>query len=437
MDDTRANALASKLVGSTLAGWSVKSLIDNGKSAAVFYAERDGYLAALKVFDREIITRFGGGTQLARIERELEIRESPHPNVVKILDGGYDKPGDLYYVAMEYLPYENLSKKVSGFDPKMIPSLVNQLAAAARHLENLGLVHRDIKPSNIIWQSDNSLKLLDLGVIGPIGHIGEITDVNAREFIGTLQYSSPEYLLRLERDTVDDWRAISFYQIGAVMHDLIMGKQLFQEFFTPYGRMVNAVQHEQPLIQNAAVPSHIVDLARKCLVKDPKMRLNLVTWADFEGLEKEMRSSAKERVTNRLILSAASEGAVALVDPERQRATLAAQLGAHLRASIRAIRSDSSVFPAIHVIPGDQQLTVRFAASDAHRLPNGLVVIVGWHVLDPAESIIEVTGRSDPSDGAAHATVYFRGVMDKVAVYVALEELVYTMLDAAQSISIE
>jgi hypothetical protein len=68
--------------------------------------------------------------------------------------------------------------------------------------------------------------VMDFGVIRPVGEPG-ITDGDQRPFIGTLQYSSPEFLFRTEADTPEGWRALTFYQLGAVLHDLIMRQRIF------------------------------------------------------------------------------------------------------------------------------------------------------------------------------------------------------------------
>ena len=161
--------------------------------------------------------------------------------------------------------------------------IIRQVASASRFLENLQLCHRDIKPENIAISDDfQTAKLLDFGVIRPHG-MKAITDgTNGKIFIGTLKYSPPEFLLREEQDTPEGWRAITFYQLGAVLHDLIMRRPLFADFENPYARLVNAVQQETPKIESKVVPPALVELARYCLVKPVQTRLQLVSWEHFE-----------------------------------------------------------------------------------------------------------------------------------------------------------
>lgn len=149
MDSVKAEQLFVRLQGQLIDGWQIKRLIDHGKSAAVFFAERDGAAAAVKIFDADLIERHGDEAQIGRIQRELALIGKTHPNVVSIFGGGCDKSQSLYYVIMEFVEGDNLRKCLKKLDRSHIPNVMAQLAAAAIHLEELGLVHRDIKPENI------------------------------------------------------------------------------------------------------------------------------------------------------------------------------------------------------------------------------------------------------------------------------------------------
>ncbi len=87
----------------------------------------------------------------------------------------------------------------------------------------MSFAHRDIKPENVGLSPDmKSAKVLDLGVIRPFD-LSNITDEgDQRYFVGTLQYSPPELLFREEEQSVEAWRAITFYQLGGILHDLLM-----------------------------------------------------------------------------------------------------------------------------------------------------------------------------------------------------------------------
>jgi serine/threonine protein kinase len=219
--------MQAELLHTSIGGWEIVTYLGAGKSALVFAAMKDGLTGALKVFDPELVERFGTDVQTTRLSRELSLRNSTHPNLVRIFDGGHCVDSGYFFIVMEQLKGFPLSDAIGKIPRELIWTTVAQIASAAKHLEDRNLVHRDIKPDNVFVSTDyNHVTLMDFGVIRPIGEVG-ITDTDSRPFIGTLQYSSPEFLLRTEDDTPEGWRALTFYQLGAVLHDLLMGIRLF------------------------------------------------------------------------------------------------------------------------------------------------------------------------------------------------------------------
>jgi hypothetical protein len=55
-----------------------------GKSAIVFKSTDGTKPSILKVFDRELVERFGEEAQAERVRRELTLVGKTHPNLVKI-----------------------------------------------------------------------------------------------------------------------------------------------------------------------------------------------------------------------------------------------------------------------------------------------------------------------------------------------------------------
>ena len=174
----------------------------------------------------------------------------------------------LYYVAMQLVRYRRLSDVLARVPRKKISRIIFQVASAARFLEEQELSHRDIKPDNICISRDFSTAiLLDLGVLKPIG-ADEITgDERGTPFIGTLRYSPIEFALSEVEDTVEGWRAVTFYQLGGVLHDLITREKMFADIEEPYAKLVLAIQGGPPQIgasDDVLLP--LVGLAQRCLV---------------------------------------------------------------------------------------------------------------------------------------------------------------------------
>jgi len=99
---------------SRVAGWTILNRLDSGKSAVVFQASRDSESAAIKIFDPEMVERYGKNVQLGRIERELRLKGKHHPNLIKILDGGECKSTGYLFVAMELIDAPNLASVLSS-----------------------------------------------------------------------------------------------------------------------------------------------------------------------------------------------------------------------------------------------------------------------------------------------------------------------------------
>ncbi|MFH1977479.1 MAG: protein kinase [Pseudomonadota bacterium] len=302
MDTVRAKIIAKELNGNKVGDWTVTGYINNGKSAVVLKAHRDKEEAALKVFDPELIEKYGKKTQLIRIERELKLIGKKHPNLIEIKDGGECKNSGFLYVAMAYIPWNNLSQLASKFPRDKIVSTIKQLAKAAKFLEEMDLAHRDIKPENIILSKDFSTAiLLDLGVLKPF-ELSEITDGDEQKvFVGTLRYSPPELLFRTEEDSEEGWRAVTFYQLGAILHDIIMRRELFHYINGPYAALVEAVKSDVPEIYAEDVDSDLLILARGCLVKNPVDRVTMTKWDHFFKPIKKVNSvdSIKNRIDRR------------------------------------------------------------------------------------------------------------------------------------------
>lgn len=441
MDSARAQLLEEELKDANIAEWTIVRLIDHGKSAAVFEAVNGAMQAAVKVFDRELIERFGDKTQLARIEREVSLKGRGHPSMVEILGGGYDETTKNYYVVMEFLPGSNLKKRLMDVPVEAIGSFISDLAACAEYLEGLDLVHRDIKPENIQVNEDlNKVTLLDFGVLKPVKDPG-ITDMEGlHPFIGTLQYSSPEFLLREEDGTMEGWRALTFYQIGAVLHDLIMREALFSEYAEPFARLVNAVQEVTPNIHNSSVPSYLVDLAKMCLLKDPKDRLRMVSWESFRPPKATASGIAglKERVIKRVLVEQAGSGAATESKPDFGKALLE-EIITSTKDSVRRVSSENDQFPPYATIVRYPRrapsVKMTFEKSDVHLMPE-LSVVVCIEIVDAEAKAVAVDAcvytSATPPEPFEQRIPFFSGIYDHSRYHSSLEDILYKIIDFVQ-----
>lgn len=298
MDRVTANQYKQTFQDTFVGGYELGEVLGNGKSAIVFRA-KDNPGAVVKIFERELVERFGQDAQQERINREKTLVGHEHPHLVTILDAGYDKEREVFFTVMEYFDGPNLKDALQTIPSERVPGIIKEVASAAEFLETLGLAHRDIKPENIGISSDFSkVVLFDLGVLRPISNEKNVTDIgdDRSAFVGTLRYSSPEFLHRKEVDTKEGWRAVSFYQLGGVLHDLLVRKELFCGFDTPFATLVSSIDSRAVDFPDDC-PTELRMLAKDCLTKDPAMRLRLVSWDRFKRIGE--RQPTKERLRER------------------------------------------------------------------------------------------------------------------------------------------
>jgi eukaryotic-like serine/threonine-protein kinase len=448
MDLVRAKRITAELRGRRVGAWTIGDYLGNGASAVVLSAERDGKVAALKLIDPEMVERYGVDRQLARIERERELIGKSEPHLVQIFDGGRCPDTDYLYVAMELIPHPALTSLIRVFPTDRIGPVIRQLAGATRFLEAEHLVHRDIKPDNIAIMRDFSrAKLLDLGVVRPIGHHAYEDAGSGDAFLGTTRYSPPEYLMREEEDSEDGWRAVTFYQLGAVLHDMIMRRRLFDEIEAPPARLIEAVRMARPVIDSPNVAPHLISLARNCLQKDWKLRLELVRWEDFvESPPPALSGDAKDRIQRRI---AAGPGRVTAAAPSptpsaKTRRRLLEQLGGSVASTIREICLQSGTFPPIEVrhthSDTGRLVSLTTGPSETYALQATLHVQVHVSALDDDGQIVQLRGVA--AIDTIHSDIepdvrvrIYAGDFSAPALRDRLDDFLHLALDAAQNAS--
>ncbi|MCW0024618.1 protein kinase domain-containing protein [Burkholderia pseudomallei] len=261
----------------------------SGGSAAVFSVATPQGRRAFKAFNPEFFCGPAGPAERKRLEVQRKLIDHTCPSLIQTFR--VDEAEGTAFVEMEFIDWPQLTAALNDIPDDAVVGLFTQLVAAVRFLDAMGIVHRDIKPENIHVSPDfTSLKLLDLGVDREIEQ-GDAQDVaitdhgNRRPFLATAQYSSPEYLFRLDEPSPKLWKGLNIYQLGAVLHDLIMKRPLFQREVSLGNRwlVARAVLTQTPSFNedNPTRLAHLKALASRCLVKDIDSRLQLVSWDDF------------------------------------------------------------------------------------------------------------------------------------------------------------
>ncbi len=189
------------LVGQTLAGYTIRGVVGEGGTSAVYRADHATHgPVALKVL-RDKLRQ--DPTAVTRFVREATYGGKVlHPNVVRTLEVGEARAGEggpvLHFLAIEWAGGDLLEKYAKRHCP--IPSaevgeIVGQIAGAVQAAHDAGIVHRDLKPDNVMWDPvARQVKLLDFGIATAADQPADERLTRAGFFVGTLMYVAPEAL---------------------------------------------------------------------------------------------------------------------------------------------------------------------------------------------------------------------------------------------------
>ncbi|WLH68414.1 serine/threonine-protein kinase [Pseudomonas sp. FP2309] len=242
-------------------GYDIEGEIGEGAMASVYLATQRSLerkvalkvMAAALAADPTFCERFlREGKTLARLS---------HPHTVTIHDIG--NVGELYYMAMEYLPNGTLKERIAaGMTPEQGVTLIRQIASALGYAHAQGLVHRDVKPANILFRADGTAVLSDFGIAKSLDDRTQFTQAGFA--VGTPSYMSPEQARGQEIDGRAD-----LYALGVVMYEILVGK-------LPYNgtdALSTALAHlTEPLPELPVHHGRYQGVLRKLLAKDPAER---------------------------------------------------------------------------------------------------------------------------------------------------------------------
>lgn len=261
-------------------GWSVRSSLGEGGTAPVFEVDSPDGPRALKIYDARFSSGDKGKIECRRIAQQLELKGHDCPYLVQVYDGG--KTEERLFLLMQRAPGTELEKRLKDVPRDKIRQIVDQVTRAAIFLRAKGLCHRDIKAANIFITDDFShCTLLDISVIRNVTDpIGVGTDHEGQlPVVATARYSPPEYLFRLLEPGNDLWHALNVYQLGALLHDLIMREPLFEEEYQKSRenryRFAWIVATVAPIVHADGVDRDLMLTARRALDKNWQRRTAL------------------------------------------------------------------------------------------------------------------------------------------------------------------
>ncbi|HEY7402792.1 MAG TPA: protein kinase [Candidatus Angelobacter sp.] len=145
-----------------------------------------------------------------------------HPNIVDILETGeFEEAGQHKpFFVMPMLPGVTLDQLIKKASTRLtVDRTVDIIVQACRGLQaahDHGLVHRDLKPSNIFVMDDDSVKLIDFGVV----HLSDTHSMTGIK--GTLHFLAPELLDHKAPSVLSD-----VFALGVVSYEALTRRKPF------------------------------------------------------------------------------------------------------------------------------------------------------------------------------------------------------------------
>ncbi len=202
-------------------------------------------------------------------------------HVARVLDVGTTETGAPYMV-MEYLEGRDLGEMIASNGPMPIAEAVDTVLQACEAIAEAhahGIVHRDLKPPNLFVTTGLDgrpfIKVLDFGIskgtIDSTGSGDSLTLTGA--VIGSPGYMSPEQI----RDSKSTDARADVWALGVILYELLAGVAPFAGNTT--GETFARIFSDEPApirSGRAEVPLGLEEVVFRCLVRDPRRRVQSV-----------------------------------------------------------------------------------------------------------------------------------------------------------------
>lgn len=186
-----------------------------------------------------------------------------HPNIVSVLDFGFDDERRPYY-GMDWLPEARTIVRASRErDATGRVDLIVQVLRALVYLHRQKILHCDLKPSNILVTQEGTIKVLDFGISENRGG-GD----RSGEIVGSLAYMAPEVLEGRRPDEASD-----LYSLGTVMYEVLAERHPFPS--VDHHTLIGQVLGDAPdcsAMAGSNCDARLIEVVQRLMAKAPEER---------------------------------------------------------------------------------------------------------------------------------------------------------------------
>ncbi len=183
-----------------------------------------------------------------------------HPNIISVLDYGFDEQHQPYFTMELLSEAKNLVEYGHDFDLENQIRLLIQTLQALVYLHRRGILHRDLKPANVAVMPRDKVKVLDFGL-----SVIREKAAETNEILGTLAYMAPEVLMSGYASEQAD-----IYAIGVMAYELLLGDHPFYHGDT--SNLITDVLHKEPDLSRLEMLPALVPVIHRLLAKSPDDR---------------------------------------------------------------------------------------------------------------------------------------------------------------------
>jgi tetratricopeptide (TPR) repeat protein len=184
-----------------------------------------------------------------------------HPNIVSVLDYGFDGQGFPYYTMQLLTNATPITEYVAAQDTSAKVGLLTDTLQALTYLHRRNIIHRDLKPGNILVTDQGVVKVMDFGLSYNRGE--SISRGSVQGLVGTFSYMAPE-LFAEEMATVQS----DLYAVGLIVYELFLGRHPFET--KNLATMLDRILRQKP--DTSMLPHRLASVIDRALAKNPAER---------------------------------------------------------------------------------------------------------------------------------------------------------------------